>query len=81
MNPGPSDGWSDAFPTKPASLDAHSGDDSIKPYWDIYTRPIRLASKGCPRAHVVQGSRYHRYDIDYDIIGYDIDYDIMIMIS
>ncbi len=29
-----------------------------------------------PRAsRVVQGSRYHRYDIDYDIIGYDIDYD------
>ncbi len=37
----------------------------------IYRR-IRLASKGWPRAQVVQGSRYHRYDIDYDIIGYDI---------
>jgi hypothetical protein len=35
-----------------------------------------------PRAvRVVQGSRYHRYDIDYDIIGHDIDYDIMTMIS
>jgi hypothetical protein len=70
---GPSD--SNAFPTKPAaSLDAHSCNDSIRPYWDIYTR---LASKGWPRARVVQGSRYHKYDIDYDIISYDIDYDIM----
>jgi hypothetical protein len=51
-------------------------------YWDIYTRQIRLASKGWPRAAtVVHGSRYHRYDIDYDIIGFDIDYDIMTMIS
>ena len=49
----------------------------------IYTRQIRLASKGWPRARVVQalqGSRYHRYDVDYDSIGYDIDYDIMTMI-
>ncbi len=56
-------------------------DDSIGPHWDIYTRQTRLASKGRPRARVVQGSRHHRYDIDYDIIGYDIDYDIMTMIS
>ncbi len=42
---------------------------------------MRLASKGWARARVVQGSRYHRYDIDYDIIGYDFDYDIMTMIS
>jgi hypothetical protein len=30
-----------------------------------------------------QGSArfHHRYDIDYDIIGYDIDCDIMTMIS
>jgi hypothetical protein len=47
---------------------------------DIQKR-IRLASKGWSRARVMQGSRYHRYDIDYDIIGYDIDYDIMTMIS
>ncbi len=26
----------------------------------------------------MQGSRYHRYDIDYDIIGYDIDCDIIV---
>ncbi len=31
-----------------------------------------MASKGWPRAQVVQGFRYHRYYIDYDIIGYDI---------
>ncbi len=54
---------------------------SIRPYWDIYTRQIRLASKDWPRARAVQGSRSRRYDIDYDIIGYDIDYDIMSMRS
>jgi hypothetical protein len=53
----------------------------IIPYWDLYTRQIRLASKSWPRALVMQGPRYHRYDIDFDIIGYDIDYDIMTMIS
>ncbi len=47
----------------------------------IYIQKIRLASIGWPRARVVQGSRYHRYDIDFDIIGYDIDCDIMTMIS
>jgi hypothetical protein len=36
----------------------------------MYTRQIRLARKGWPRARVVQVSRYHRYDNDYDIIGY-----------
>ncbi len=73
---GPTD--SNAIPTKPTSSpDAHSCDDSIRPYWDIYTRQIRLASRSWSRAQVVQGSRYHRYDIDNDIIGYDIDYDIM----
>ncbi len=40
---------------------------------------MRLASKGWALA--LQGSRYHSYDIDYDIIGHDIDYDIMTMIS
>jgi hypothetical protein len=81
-NPGPFDMWTNAFPTKPAvSPDAQSSDDSIRPYWDIYTRQIRLASIGWPRARVVEGSRYYRYDIDYDIIGYDIDCDIMTMIS
>ncbi len=35
---------------------------------------MRLASKGLPRALALQGSRYHRYDIDYDVIGHDIDY-------
>jgi hypothetical protein len=54
--------------------------DLIGIYIYIYTRPVRLASKGWPRAREVQGSRYHRHDIDYDIIGYDIDYDIMTMI-
>ncbi len=58
----------------------------ITPYWDIYTRQIRLASKGWPklaRALVVQASKYHRDDIDYGI-GYDIesiiDFDIKIHI-
>ncbi len=61
--------------------------DLSRIYIVLYTRHIRLASKGWPRAkgpgttwQVVQGSRYHRYDIDYDIIGYDIivhTYDIM----
>jgi hypothetical protein len=41
--------------------------------------PVSFASKSWPRALVLQGSRYHRYDIDYDSIGYDIDYDVMIM--
>ncbi len=46
-NPGPSDRRTNAFPTKPAaSPDALSCDESIRPYWDIYTRQIRLASKG-----------------------------------
>ncbi len=82
MNPGPSNKLVNTFPTKPAaSPDARSCDDSIRPYWDIYTRQIRLASKGWPRARVVQGSKYHRYDIEYDTIGYDIDNDIMTMIS
>jgi hypothetical protein len=49
--------------------------------WPAKAGQQRLASKGWPRARVVQGSRYHRYDIDYDIIGYDIYYDIMTMIS
>jgi hypothetical protein len=81
-NPGPSDGLTNAFPTKPsASPDAHSCDDSNRSYQEKYTRHIRLASKGWPRALAVQGSRYYRYDIDYDIIGYDVDYDIMTMIS
>ncbi len=65
------------LPKPVASQDAHSSDDSIRPWWDIYTRQIRLASKGWPKARVVQDSRYPRYDVDYDIIGYDIDYDIM----
>jgi hypothetical protein len=48
-----------------ASPDAHSCYDCIGPHWDIYTRQVRLARKGWQRARVVQGSRYHRYYIDY----------------
>jgi hypothetical protein len=82
LNPGPYDRRSNAFPTNlSAPPDAHSCDDSILPYLDIYTKQKRLPCKGWPRASVVQGSRYHRYDTDYYIIGYDIDYDIMTMIS
>jgi hypothetical protein len=40
-NPEPSGRQANAFPripTKPAAFpDAHSCDDSIRPYWDIYT--------------------------------------------
>ncbi len=36
--PGPSGSRANAFPTKPAAFpDAHSCDDSSRPYWDIYT--------------------------------------------
>jgi hypothetical protein len=42
---------------------------------------MRLTSKGWPRALALQDFRYHRYDIDYDMIGHVIDYDIMTMIS
>jgi hypothetical protein len=45
---------------------------------------MRLASKGWPgwpRVLALQGSRYDRYDIDYDIIDHDIDYDIMTITS
>ncbi len=28
----------------------------------------------------MQGSRYHRFDIDYNIIGYYIDYEIIVHI-
>jgi hypothetical protein len=37
-------------------------------------KQIRLTSKGSPRARVVQGFRYQRYDIDHDIIGHDVDW-------
>jgi hypothetical protein len=71
-----------AFPTNPVAFPvAHSCDDTIRSYWDMYTYQIKLASKDWPRALAVQGSRHHRYDIDYDIWGNDIDYDIMTMIS
>ncbi len=36
---------------------------------------MRLTSKGWPRALALQNFRYHRYDIDYDIIGHVIDPD------
>jgi hypothetical protein len=54
-NPGPSDRRTNAFPTKlAASPDALSFDESIRLYWDIYTRQIRLASKGWPGKCKVQ---------------------------
>ena len=75
--PEPSERRSNTFPTKPAApLDSYSCDDLIGPHWEFGTYvqdrychcQVRLASKGLPRARVVQGSRYHWYDIDYDIM-------------
>jgi hypothetical protein len=48
--------------------------------YDLVVCRITVKTLLGPRAQVVQGSRYHRYDIDYDIIGYDIKvhtYDII----
>ena len=58
LNPEPFGRQANAFPTKPAAFpNAHSCDDSIRPYWDKYTLLMRLASKGWPRALALQGSR------------------------